>query len=50
MSALFSLLTAPASHGFCLLSSFSHIFTLSHPPPLPQPPLLHTLLLPFFLI
>lgn len=33
MRSLFSLLTAPASHGFCLLSSFSHIFTLSHPPP-----------------
>lgn len=33
MRSLFSLLTAPASHGFCLLSSFSHIFTLSHPTP-----------------
>lgn len=33
MRSLFSLLTAPASHGFRLLSSFSHIFTLSHPPP-----------------
>lgn len=33
MRSLFSLLAAPASHGFRLLSSFSHIFTLSHPPP-----------------
>lgn len=30
-------LTAPASHGFCLFLSFSHIFTLTLPPPPSHP-------------